>query len=418
MDSLARAKPRWHAFGRWAALVATCVAAGGCLGPQAVSHTRIRYNEVFRSTNDQQLLLNIVRLRYADSPVFIDLPNITSQFEASGLGNYNGGYGYQFRGPTSLGFGQLSLRDTPTLSYHPREGKEIARALLTPLSAELLQVLRTGTTLEQFYLMAVKEINDVPNASLSTQLTPVAPDDNITFRYCVQLLKALRQRGAVELGIGTTEESDASSDPIPTQQVEGRDVLNAAKDSYVFRIAPGSNRATLLKRERGLVLRVRPEFHYSPEGQELARLLRLTPGLAKYKMKSEQALEAEEDEMRTIRDTIYLNMRSVLEIAIFLSKGVCVPEEHVRHGIVPTTPGPDGRPYDWSQVTAGLFCVRAQRHRPCNAEVAVKYRGYWFYIAPDDVNSRAVLTIFEVLFSLQESDGKQLGPLLTLPLGG
>jgi len=157
MDSLARAKPRWHALGRWAALVAACVAAGGCLGPQAVSHTRIRYNEVLRSTNDQQLLLNIVRLRYADSPVFIDLPNITSQFEASGQGSYNGGYGNQFQGRTSLGFGQLALRDTPTLSYHPREGKEIARALLTPLSAELLQVIRAGSTIEQFFLMAVNE---------------------------------------------------------------------------------------------------------------------------------------------------------------------------------------------------------------------------------------------------------------------
>jgi hypothetical protein len=65
-----------------------------------------------------------------------------------------------------------------------------------------------------------------------------------------------------------------------------------------------------------------------------------------------------------------------------------------------------------------LFCVHAQRHRPRDAEVAVRYRGYWFYIAPDDVNSRAVMAIFEILFAVQESEGKPLGPLLTLPLGG
>ena len=45
----------------------------------------LRYNEVIRDTNDEQLLINIVRLRYADSPVFIDLPNITSQFEVAGM---------------------------------------------------------------------------------------------------------------------------------------------------------------------------------------------------------------------------------------------------------------------------------------------------------------------------------------------
>ena len=49
--------------------------------------------------------------------------------------------------------------------------------------------------------------------------------------------------------------------------------------------------------------------------------------------------------------------------------------------------------------------------------MAVPYRGYWFYIAPDDVNSRAALAILEVVFALQESDGKSVGPLLTLPIG-
>ena len=50
--------------------------------------------------------------------------------------------------------------------------------------------------------------------------------------------------------------------------------------------------------------------------------------------------------------------------------------------------------------------------------MAVQYRGYWFYIAPNDVKSRAALAILEILFALQESDGKSVGPLLTLPLGG
>ena len=36
----------------------------------------------------------------------------------------------------------------------------------------------------------------------------------------------------------------------------------------------------------------------------------------------------------------------------------------------------------------------------------------------DDVKSRAALAILEILFALQESDGKSVGPLLTLPLGG
>src|SRR5271157_1675662 len=153
-----------RSFQRLIILLATCASLAGCMGPKAVRYTRIRYNEVIRDTNDQQLLLNIVRLRYADSPVIIDLPNITSQFEATRRGNYLGGTGNQFPGHTNLGFGELSLRDTPTLSYHPREGREIAKSMLTPLSADLFSLVNAGADLEQLLLMTMSEINDVPNA--------------------------------------------------------------------------------------------------------------------------------------------------------------------------------------------------------------------------------------------------------------
>jgi hypothetical protein len=149
------------------------------MGPSAIRYTRIRYNEVIRDTNDQQLLLNIVRLRYADSPVLIDLRNITSQFEAASRGNYLGGTGNQFRGHTNLGFGELSLRDTPTLSYHPREGREIAKVLLTPLSADLLIIVNAGADIEQLLLTTINDINDVANAPGATVLTPKEPSDNV-----------------------------------------------------------------------------------------------------------------------------------------------------------------------------------------------------------------------------------------------
>ncbi len=106
MDEPGRGETLWHRSFRLAVvLLAVSAGISGCVGPKAVRYTRMRYNEVFRDTNDEQLLINIVRLRYADSPVFIDLPNITSQFEVAGQGNYLGGYGYQYKGPTSLGFG-------------------------------------------------------------------------------------------------------------------------------------------------------------------------------------------------------------------------------------------------------------------------------------------------------------------------
>ena len=81
-------------------------------------------------------------------------------------------------GQTNFGVGGLSGRDTPTLSYHPREGREIAKALLTPLSADLFSVVNAGANIEQLLLLTVNDINDVPNAPRATTLTPRVPDDN------------------------------------------------------------------------------------------------------------------------------------------------------------------------------------------------------------------------------------------------
>jgi hypothetical protein len=416
-----RRNTRWRRPLRGTVLLTVCFfcfGVCGCVGPKAIRYTRLRYNEVIRDTNDEQLLMNIVRLRYADSPVFIDLPNITSQFEAASRGNYLGGYGNQTPKRASLGFGELSLRDTPTLSYHPREGREIAKALLTPVSSDLFIVVNAGSNLEQLLLLTINDTNDVPNAPRATTLLPLVPDGNALFVRGIRLLASLRDRDATELAFGTHDESDGASDPVPLSAIRGRDLLDAAKDGYVYR-AKGAGQMTVHKREKELFLRIRDPYVHSPEMHEVARIFHLIPGRSMYRLKSELKEEATEESVNPLgSDTLYLNMRSVLQIMTFLAKGVCVPEQHELSGVAPATPGPDGRPFDWTPVTAGNFTVHSQKRRPRDAEVAVHYRGFWFYIAPDDVKSRSVLAILEILFALQESDGRSAGPLLALPLGG
>ena len=80
-------------------------------------------------------------------------------------------------------------------------------------------------------------------------MTPRVPDDNSAFRRGMELIADLYERDAIELSIGTTEETEGASEPIPPSQLQGRDLLNAAKDGYVYR-AQGQGRVALLKRER------------------------------------------------------------------------------------------------------------------------------------------------------------------------
>jgi len=55
--------------------------------------------------------------------------------------------------------------------------------------------------------------------------------------------------------------------------------------------------------------------------------------------------------------------------------------------------GPDGSPFDSRTVTEGLFTVHASGgHKPPKtAYVAVRHRGYWYYIDDRDQESKATL---------------------------
>ena len=71
---------------------------------------------------------------------------------------------------------------------------------------------------------------------------------------------------------------------------------------------------TLLKREKDLVLKIRPLFVNSPEMQEAERIFRLIPGQSMYKIKSElteEAIQRLKFAEPLGNDTIYMNLRSV-----------------------------------------------------------------------------------------------------------
>ncbi|UCG16782.1 MAG: hypothetical protein JSV19_01855 [Phycisphaerales bacterium] len=50
--------------------------------------------------------------------------------------------------------------------------------------------------------------------------------------------------------------------------------------------------------------------------------------------------------------------------------------------------------------------------------VAVRYRGYWFYIDDTDLHSKSTFALLRQLFSLPAGQFKGAAPVLTLPVGG
>ena len=58
-----------------------------------------------------------------------------------------------------------------------------------------------------------------------------------------------------------------------------------------------------------------------------------------------------------------------------------------------TVTGDGGCPFDWNGLLGGLFRVQVSRLPPLHAYVAVSYRGYWYYIADADLESKATLGV-------------------------
>jgi hypothetical protein len=60
--------------------------------------------------------------------------------------------------------------------------------------------------------------------------------------------------------------------------------------------------------------------------------------------------------------------------------------------------------------------IRTAASEPSNAWLKVKYRGFWFYIAADDVSSRATFSLLDAIFASVVGNVPGAKPLLTLPV--
>ena len=69
-------------------------------------------------------------------------------------------------------------------------------------------------------------------------------------------------------------------------------------------------------------------------------------------------------------------------------------------------------------VTEGVFRVCVSKHRPKHDFVSVKYRGYWFYIADDDLSSKFTFNLILEMHNVWITKGMTTAPLLTAPVSG
>ena len=113
-----------------------------------------------------------------------------------------------------------------------------------------------------------------------------------------------------------------------------------------------------------------------------------------------------------------MRTRSISSLMFYLSQNVSVPPEHDAAGLVTITKRADGSPFDWNDTPAGsVFRVAYSKKRPSASAIAIPYRGYWFYIADNDLETKTTFLLLMQLFSLQAGQTSSVPPTLTIPVG-
>ena len=405
------------------ALVLLLCAGCAAFGPSALETNRLQYNEVVKKTTEEQLLLNIVRLRYTDTPSSLAVSAIAAQFEVAKnfqLTPFFVASGAEIAKTWAAVLPQLGISgaDRPTFSLTPLDDQEFTRKLFTPLPLDgIIYLAKTTWPIGTVFRLYLENLNWVPNAQTASGPTPKVSPTYREFLQGVRGLQALQERGQVVFAV--EERAEAQGSPLPAGSVTARDIVEAAKSGYEYRLDDAGT-WTLVKKTTQPVLLVDPQAAESPDMRDVARAFRLKSGLTRFPITQETFSPFPATYPKEGVTGLDLETRSLLQALYFVSHGIDVPAEHAAAGLVTVTRDPGGAPFDWRLVTDGLFRVHSVKSdtRPPNAHAAVPYKGYWFYIDETDQDTKSTFSLLIELSRLELAGKAGPGPVLTLPVGG
>ena len=343
----------------WVASIALC----GCssFGPGTVARDRFDYVTSLSESLKRQTLLNLVKTRYADAPVFLDVASVINAYSYEGEVALNAQSGPVGRSDQFLNLGGTGrYADHPTITYAPLTGDKFARDLMSPLPVEaVLAVLQSGYRADIILRVCLNSINGLDNAYGGYGNFRPGSED---FQELTTLLREAQVAGRIDLRVT----------PLPDK----RAIL-------FLRPAEGREEVELDRKIRGL-LRLDPrvnEFDVVPGG---------------FSSNPRQ---------------IAIQARSMLQVMTDFASYIDVPPFDVA----------DGRVYSHTRTDDQLrmypppLRIRSAGAAPPDAYVAVRYREHWFWIDDREVHSKAVFNLLLLMFSLTQTAGQQAAPILTVP---
>jgi hypothetical protein len=417
------------AFGAVACGLVLGPTGGGCaFGPKLLEKTHGRYNDAVRRVDEEQLLRNIVRMRYNESPLDLTVSSIAAQYELDGSAEARPFFiapnpsnsNIIFRTFTSiLPDLMVSGSNRPTITLVPGDTGAAIERYLTPITVDTLVFLfQTSWPVSTVMRLWVERLNGVPNAASASGPPRCNLPDFERFRHVAELFQAVRDQKLATIHLA--EHTVEVGGPLAAPAVTASAMVEAAKSGMEYRPRGDGTAWVLTRKEQRLVVDVVPEAQGRPELNDLAALLNLQPGLLRYDVAVAPGIVPDPLLFPGApHHDLEISTRSTAQVWYYLANGVEVPPEHLAEGVAIAPVGPDGVLFDNRIVTDGLFAVHTHSgHKPPKtAYVAVKHRGYWYYIDDRDQASKATLSLVLGISRLDFARQQPAAPFLTLPVG-
>lgn len=411
-----RQRSRWVTLSHLALVMVFPLVVGCGLQADIIQARHWDLNETIRETKNEQLLLNLVRLRYDEEPYFLQLSSITTNFNASASVGATGTI--PENGPNVLGLsGSLSYSESPSVTWSIPDSREFLGRFHAPVGTDQLAVLsRAGFNLVDVFRVGARKMNRLRNREFEVidgQITPATYDE---FVETLELIEELRRDGLVDLSFALMSAYGGAT--VPISQLDTRAVSEGLPSRLYFLERPElpgvvTPRVFL----NPLFIRFTLASDRDPRAQRVRALLKLDP--AKYSFPitdttsaSPELLRSESAALSTLFDPnprlqhIMLNNRSVMEVLRFAAASIQVPDEDLDNGLVRQ------RAVDLDE----FLIVRWSPTEPSDAWLKVKYEGKWFYVPATELDARASFSLISALFSSVVGEVPGAKPVLTLPV--